>query len=85
MQKKPSLLSNLISKIIISLIQWYQRFLSPDHSLNSSHRLFCRFIPTCSEYAIGCFKQYHWFKASYKTLWRVVRCLPGRPVKIELP
>ena len=45
----------------------------------------CVFYPTCSAYAITCFKQHSFFTAFRKTTHRIVRCHPGTPPQIDLP
>ena len=38
--------------IIISLIELYQKYLSPDHSVWAKDRVpYCRYTPSCSDYA----------------------------------
>ncbi len=64
--------------IAIFTIKLYQRTLSPDHGLFSY--LFpygyCRFSPTCSNYAISAIKKYGLFRGGVKTGWRILRCNP---------
>lgn len=66
--------SNLFHKIgsfpFIFLIRFYQLIISP--GLPKS----CRFTPTCSQYAILCFKQFNIFKALFLTTKRILRCHP---------
>lgn len=62
----------------ISIIRLYQRIFSFDHGLFS--KLFpygyCRFHPTCSEYAIRAIEKYGFIKGGLKAFWRVLRCNP---------
>ncbi len=58
------------NKIFIGIISFYKRIISP--LLPQS----CRFYPTCSEYAIECFKSFNVFKALYLSLYRILRCNP---------
>lgn len=67
-------LSTTLRKIInappMLAIRFYQKFISP---------LFppvCRFHPSCSNYAMGCFKHHNVFKALWLTTWRILRCNP---------
>ncbi|OQY26808.1 MAG: membrane protein insertion efficiency factor YidD [Candidatus Cloacimonetes bacterium 4572_55] len=56
--------------ILIKLIGFYQRFISP---------LFppvCRFRPTCSQYAIQALEKYGIFKGLFLSVLRVFRCHP---------
>jgi putative membrane protein insertion efficiency factor len=36
----------------------------------------CKYYPTCSNYAIDAYKNYNFFKASFLSLWRILRCNP---------
>lgn len=36
----------------------------------------CRFHPTCSDYCLQCYKKYNPIKATYKSMWRLLRCNP---------
>lgn len=59
-----------LSGAAVSALRWYKREISP---------LFppgCRYIPTCSEYAIQSFKQFSVPQAAVLTAWRLVRCNP---------
>ncbi|MEK7139428.1 MAG: membrane protein insertion efficiency factor YidD [Patescibacteria group bacterium] len=64
---------------VISIIQWYQRTVSPDHSrLGQAFNPdgYCRFHPTCSMYAIGAIEKYGLIRGGLKAIWRVWRCNP---------
>jgi putative membrane protein insertion efficiency factor len=74
MQKVPS----TISRAVISAIRFYQRYFSPDHSLwatAAGHR-YCRFHPTCSEYAVEAIEKRGLMIGIAKAFWRVLRCNP---------
>ena len=60
-----------MKKICIALIRFYQRFISPLKPHGS-----CRFVPTCSQYAIEAYEKYGFFKGSALTVWRILRCNP---------
>ena len=36
----------------------------------------CKHYPSCSNYAIGCYEKFNFFKASFLTLFRIIRCNP---------
>jgi putative membrane protein insertion efficiency factor len=63
---------------VLWLIKIYQKTLSFDHGFFSF--LFpygwCRFQPTCSEYAYEAVLKYGIIKGGLKALWRVMRCHP---------
>lgn len=58
------------NKGAIKLIDWYKREISP----NTQPK--CRFIPTCSEYARGCYEKFNFLKASFLTTKRLLKCNP---------
>ena len=51
-------------------VRLYQRFLSP--CLPKS----CRFVPTCSDYAITAVERYGLLKGTALAMWRICRCNP---------
>ena len=57
-------------KLAIRLIRGYQRWLSP------LHRPCCRFIPTCSAYAIEAIEKYGVWRGGRLALRRIARCHP---------
>tara|TARA_Y100001970_G_C13876362_1_gene671625 strand:+ start:273 stop:530 length:258 start_codon:yes stop_codon:yes gene_type:complete len=65
---------DFIKKIFISLlifvIRCYQLVVSPILKTN------CRFLPTCSEYAIISLKDHGIFRGSYLSLKRILKCHP---------
>jgi putative membrane protein insertion efficiency factor len=64
--------------VAVKLIKLYQKLLSPDHGwLKFLHPIgYCRFRPTCSEYAVQAITKYGLIKGGIKALWRVLRCNP---------
>lgn len=62
-----------MTRITIALFRFYQLVISP--LVGPS----CRFHPSCSHYAIEAFQNFGFFKGSYLTLKRVLRCHPGNP------
>ena len=63
---------------VIQSIKFYQRTLSRDHGLYSVlYPLgYCRFKPTCSEYAIQSVEKYGVIYGGLKAFWRLLRCTP---------
>ena len=53
------------------MIKFYKKFLSP--LKKTCH---CRYIPTCSQYAVEALKKYGPFKGSYLAIKRILRCNP---------
>lgn len=64
--------------IAIYIIKFYQKTLSPDHGLFKYLYPYgyCRFKPTCSDYAIQALKKYGFIKGGLMAFWRVLRCNP---------
>ena len=59
-----------MKKILLILIKLYQKFISP---LKPSC---CRFIPTCSNYALEAISKYGALKGGYLAIRRILRCNP---------
>ncbi len=55
---------------LINVIRFYQKWISPLKPPT------CRFIPTCSNYAITAIKKYGVFKGGLLTIKRLLRCHP---------
>jgi len=62
---------------LIWLIKKYQ------HTPLSSHGM-CKFIPTCSNYAIKAINDYGSLKGSYLAIKRIIRCNPFSKGGIDL-
>ena len=56
-------------KTLVRLIKFYQKIPLSCHS-------HCRFIPTCSNYAIEAINEYGNIKGSYLAFKRILRCNP---------
>ena len=63
-------LARLPRRAAILLLKGYKRFVSP--LLPPA----CRFVPTCSEYAVEAIGKYGIVKGSGLALWRLLRCHP---------
>lgn len=59
-----------MKKLLLSLIQFYRREISP------LRPPCCRFIPTCSEYALEAVEKYGALKGGWLALRRIVKCQP---------
>ncbi len=55
--------------ISIYLIRLYQKI--PGHWHN-----YCKFQPTCSDYAIGVLREFGFIKGTYLAIKRILRCNP---------
>ncbi len=68
------LIGRPMSALLIWAIRFYQRHISSDLGAKK-----CRFIPTCSQYAIEALTKYGFIKGSYLALRRVLKCHPLHP------
>ena len=64
-------MKNPIKTAMIYLIKFYRKYLSGTKSAPT-----CRFIPTCSEYAIEAITKHGAIKGGGLALWRLLRCNP---------
>ena len=53
------------------MIRFYQKYLSPlkRHST-------CKYVPTCSQYAIEAYERFGFFRGTLLAVWRILRCNP---------
>lgn len=56
--------------ILIKLIRFYQKYISP---LKSTR---CPYIPTCSQYGLEAIEKYGAVKGCLLAGWRILRCNP---------
>lgn len=59
--------------LLVMPIKFYQIFISPLKGPT------CRFVPSCSTYAINCLEKYGIFLGSWKSLKRILKCHPFHP------
>ncbi|MDO4563458.1 MAG: membrane protein insertion efficiency factor YidD [Clostridia bacterium] len=59
-----------MKRFLIFVVKFYRKKISP------CKRPSCRFIPTCSEYAIEAIEKYGALKGSYLAVRRILRCHP---------
>ena len=64
----------MIKKAMIGLIRFYQKHLSG--LKRYSH---CRFIPTCSQYAVEAIEMYGALRGGWLAFKRILRCNPFNP------
>ena len=60
-----------MKKILILLIEWYQRHIS---AWLESRNIRCKYYPTCSEYTKQAIFKYGVFKGCFLGIYRVLRC-----------
>jgi putative membrane protein insertion efficiency factor len=63
----------MIQKLVLALIIFYQRFVSPLTAPT------CRFYPSCSEYAVQAIKRYGPWRGLWFSLRRILKCHPFHP------
>ena len=61
----------MLKKIVIFLIRFYRKNISPYKSFTR-----CKYIPTCSEYAIEAIEKYGLLKGGFMGFRRILRCNP---------
>jgi putative membrane protein insertion efficiency factor len=54
----------------LAVLRFYQRQISP------AKRPCCRFVPSCSQYAVEAIEKHGAFKGFGLAAWRVMRCNP---------
>ena len=59
-----------MKKVLLALIRFYQKHISPCFPAR------CRFIPTCSQYALEAIEKYGALKGGWMALKRILRCHP---------
>ena len=56
--------------LMLALIRFYRKNISP------ARPPCCRFIPSCSTYALEAIEVHGALKGGLLTVWRILRCLP---------
>lgn len=64
---------SFISSALIALLRGYKRWISPLLGTR------CRFVPTCSEYAMEAIGRFGALKGSWLAIRRIGRCHPLHP------
>ena len=59
-----------MKKLVISLIKFYRKNISPMSPPK------CKYIPTCSQYALEAIEKHGVFKGGAMSIWRILRCNP---------
>lgn len=59
-----------MKSVLLALIRFYRKYISP------AFPSCCRFVPTCSTYALEAVEKYGAWKGGYLTLRRLLRCHP---------
>lgn len=67
-----------MKKILIYLIKLYQKMPLNTHS-------HCKYVPTCSNYALYVIHEFGAFKGSFLAIKRILRCNPFAKGGLDLP
>ncbi len=59
-----------MKKVLIFLVRFYQQALSP------YKKPCCKYVPTCSNYAIQAIERFGAVKGSFLAIYRILRCNP---------
>ena len=60
----------MIARLLIALLRGYKKYISP----HLGHH--CRFVPTCSQYALEAIEKYGAARGGWLALKRFLRCHP---------
>lgn len=60
----------MVKKIVLDMIYFYRNYISPLTAPS------CRYIPTCSEYAVIAIEKYGVRKGGFMAIKRILRCHP---------
>lgn len=61
-----------MKNIMMKIIKFYQNYISK-YILTGRN---CRFYPTCSQYSLEAYEKYGFFKGTFLTTKRILRCNP---------
>ena len=59
-----------MKQVLMALVKFYRKYISP------LRRPCCRFMPTCSQYALEALEKYGALKGGWLTIKRILRCNP---------
>ena len=63
----------LLKRALLGAIRFYRRNISP------MYPSCCRFMPTCSQYALEAVEKYGALKGGYLAIKRILKCHPFHP------
>ena len=62
---------SFLSRAMLGAVRFYRRQISPNKGGPC-----CRYVPTCSQYALQAFRKHGPIKGLYLTVRRILRCHP---------
>ena len=65
-------------RALLGAVRFYQRAISPTRPPR------CRFVPTCSQYAVEALETHGALRGSWLALVRVLKCAPWHPGGVDL-
>ena len=68
----------MVQRILIRLVKLYQKMPLKSHTK-------CKYVPTCSNYAITVLNDFGAIKGSWLAIKRIIRCNPFTKGGIDLP
>ena len=71
MKQLLNIFTKFLGWLLMLPIRFYRKFISPLTPPS------CRFVPTCSQYAIEAITKHGPFKGGWLALKRILRCRPG--------
>ena len=69
--------NNFLSRVIVKMINGYRYWVSPFIPAS------CRFYPSCSQYALESYQKLGFWRATYLSLWRIMKCNPFHPGGVD--
>ena len=66
----PNRLSRLLTRPLVALVRFYQRYISPLTPPS------CRYTPTCSQYTVEALQKHGLFKGGWLAVKRIASCNP---------
>lgn len=60
-------------RVALALVSFYRKYISPMFPPS------CRYVPTCSEYAMIALQRYGFIRGSWMAIKRICRCHPWHP------
>ena len=73
MQEYLKKISLFFRGVLIKMIEFYQKYLSP---ILSDRGIHCKYYPSCSEYTKQAIIKYGCIKGSFKGIKRILKCNP---------
>ncbi|MEN8661959.1 MAG: membrane protein insertion efficiency factor YidD [Lentimonas sp.] len=77
--KTPTTKPSYLARIAAALVRVYQLVLSPIKYLFFGPSCGCRFHPNCSSYSRTAYLKHGFWRGTYLTIQRILRCHPWHP------